>query len=398
MRRILIILLTLIVACLLVSPAVISGYTISTYSGSIVAKRLNHAQNILLPINTNKNILPAFSAASTLHVDRYDGESYSTIQDAIDNASDGDIVFVHNGIYRENIRIYKSIKLIGENRDLVIIDGGKQTDTILITSDNVTVENFTIKNSGNFDAGIKINSDSNCIRNCRIIECWDGIELNSANHNKIQECEIYNNLKEGIYLSYADNNSIIDCDLPNNLESIWLDSSNYNTIKNCIVESNAEEGVQIKASSHNRFISCKILSNTFGYGMFIEHESSDNLISKCKISYNGVGVFFSTSENRAPSNNTIVYSDIVNNSGTGIFFIGNGSLIKNTHIHFNNIYGNKKGMVSINSPGCIIYAQNNWWGSKLGPSIFRVGFGDTIMWSLTNGRIYFYPWLKKPVE
>ena len=139
-----IILLTPIVTCLLVSPAVISGYTISTYSGSIVAKRLNHAQNILLPINTNKNILLASSAASTLHVGRYDGESYSTIQDAIDNASDGDIVFVHNGIYRENIKIYKSIKLIGENRDLVIIDGGKQADTVLIISDNVTVENLSL--------------------------------------------------------------------------------------------------------------------------------------------------------------------------------------------------------------------------------------------------------------
>ena len=49
--------------------------------------------------------------------------NYTKIQDAIDNASDGDTVFVYDGTYYENIIINKSINLTGENKDTTIIDG-----------------------------------------------------------------------------------------------------------------------------------------------------------------------------------------------------------------------------------------------------------------------------------
>ena len=398
MRRILIILLTLIVACLLVSPAVISGYTISTYSGSMVAKRLNHAQNILLPINTNKNILLASSAASTLHVDRYDGESYSTIQDAIDNASDGDIVFVHNGIYRENIKIYKSIKLIGENRDLVIIDGGKQTDTILITSDNVTVENFTIKNSGNFDAGIKINSNNNNIKNCKITKCWEGIELNSANHNKIQECEIAYNSWSGLGFYNSKNDMIEDCYIHNNLDGLLIISSSLNVVKSCRIHSNEEEGIELERNSNkNMFCQNKIDSNG-GYGIFIYWQSDETYISCCNITNNSAGISIGSIFRGGGNGTAILGNNITANAGPGIFLLGNGELISNTQIHYNNIYDNSEGISARYSSNCIVYAQNNWWGSKFGPSIFKIGFGDSILWNPTNSKIYFYPWLKKPAE
>ena len=48
---------------------------------------------------------------------------YHTIQEAMNHATSGDIIFVHNGTYYENIVIDKSVSLIGENRNLTIIDG-----------------------------------------------------------------------------------------------------------------------------------------------------------------------------------------------------------------------------------------------------------------------------------
>jgi len=47
-------------------------------------------------------------------------ENGESIQDAINNAEDGDIIVIEEGIYRENLVINKSISLIGKGK--VIID------------------------------------------------------------------------------------------------------------------------------------------------------------------------------------------------------------------------------------------------------------------------------------
>ena len=46
---------------------------------------------------------------------------YQFIQDGIDNASDGDTVFVYSGIYYEQVTVDKSITFEGEDRNSTII-------------------------------------------------------------------------------------------------------------------------------------------------------------------------------------------------------------------------------------------------------------------------------------
>jgi len=43
-------------------------------------------------------------------------ENYSRIQDAIDDASGGDTVFVYSGVYNESILLNKSITLLGKTK------------------------------------------------------------------------------------------------------------------------------------------------------------------------------------------------------------------------------------------------------------------------------------------
>ena len=42
-------------------------------------------------------------------------ENYTRIQDAIDNASDGDTVFVFNGTYFESLNVWNGILLCGQD-------------------------------------------------------------------------------------------------------------------------------------------------------------------------------------------------------------------------------------------------------------------------------------------
>jgi len=97
--------------------------------------------------------------------------NYSCINDAIDNTSNGDTVFVYNGTYNETVIIDKSIVLQGENKHSTIINGLRKNDTVTITTSKVTVAGFTITNSSYdmkaglwWKAGVRILDSHNIIR------------------------------------------------------------------------------------------------------------------------------------------------------------------------------------------------------------------------------------------
>ena len=72
----------------------------------------------------------------TLYVGGSGPGNYTKIQDAIDDAFFGDTVFVYDDSspYYENLKISKSIELIGENRNTTIIDGNDKQDVVQINS------------------------------------------------------------------------------------------------------------------------------------------------------------------------------------------------------------------------------------------------------------------------
>jgi len=80
--------------------------------------------------------------------------NYTIIQDAVDNASNGDTVFVYHGTYNQDphllqcVTIEKSISLIGEDKNTTIIKGCRIGDVITEVAGNVTITGFTLENGG----------------------------------------------------------------------------------------------------------------------------------------------------------------------------------------------------------------------------------------------------------
>lgn len=97
------------------------------------------------------------SCAATIHIGKQ--KAVASIRQAIEQATDGDTLYVHGGLYREgNLQIRKKLVIIGV--DNPIIDGEKKYEPIAIYSSHVTIEGLTVKRSGqssiNDIAGIKI--------------------------------------------------------------------------------------------------------------------------------------------------------------------------------------------------------------------------------------------------
>ncbi len=92
---------------------------------------------------------PSLITGNTLYVGGSGPNNFTRIQDAIDNASDGDIVFVYSDSspYRENLVIKKPLFLLGEQKETTLILGRNGTDDFLIhvqRATGVTIEGFSL--------------------------------------------------------------------------------------------------------------------------------------------------------------------------------------------------------------------------------------------------------------
>ena len=90
--------------------------------------------------------------------------NYTEIQDAIDNASDGDTVYVYSGTYTGYVVIRQSISLLGEDKNTTVISG-YFAYTLYLLSDWVNVSGFTIYTNGRLGEGIRIDSNYNNVSN-----------------------------------------------------------------------------------------------------------------------------------------------------------------------------------------------------------------------------------------
>jgi len=186
----------------------------------------------------NISYVGSYSDNITLYVGGTGPGNYTSIQQAIDNASNGDTVFVYHGLYVEHIIVDKTINLIGEDRDNTIIDGDNTGNVISIYSNNVSIREFTIRHSGIGNAGIAIYS----------------------NYNNISYNIITSNLGRGLYIS-SDSNKIGYNEVSKNYDGLYIDS-NRNLICFNIFSDNSYYGVYVDRDSlNNQFYENNFIRN-----------------------------------------------------------------------------------------------------------------------------------------
>ena len=206
------------------------------------------------------------------------GNPYQHIQEAVDNAEDNDTIFVYEGLYNENIYIHKTIKLLGENRDTTIIDGGGKDDYdcifILTETNLVEISDFTIQNSGgtdaggDFDSGIDIRSDNNIIIHNNISNNGKlGILLLNSDGNNISDNIFYNNDRAGIEVEESNNNIIYNNIFANNSEWGLIFHLTGESTSNIILENsfiNNFKGVAFVRQTGNEILHNNFINNIGG--------------------------------------------------------------------------------------------------------------------------------------
>lgn len=204
--------------------------------------------------NLLKSSILSFES-KTLYVGGSGPDNYSKIQDAIDNTTDGDTVFIFNGTYFEILIINKSINLIGENKESTIIDANKEIDGIYIYSPNVNINNLKIQNA--FRAGINLDSNKtdniNISKNIFFSNCH-GIHPYFGNRNLTISKNIFIDNNNGFTLVSSSNARIYKNLFVNN--SLWAMgfylSSNCDVYKNNITHGK-KYGIFLYGLSHSNY-------------------------------------------------------------------------------------------------------------------------------------------------
>jgi len=173
------------------------------------------------------------SNGNTLYVGGTGEGNYTKIQDAIDNASNGDTVFVYDDSspYHEELKIRKSITLIGEEKNTTVIDGTPYTYfTIMALANNITILNLSIYGNGGFGINIQENHFIT-IKNNIFDNSASGIR-NAKSTNNIISNNIFLSPVSGIYISsnFYNNKIINNTFYGNGIEVITLSKHYNNTI------------------------------------------------------------------------------------------------------------------------------------------------------------------------
>jgi len=263
----------------------------------------------VLPVSGNIEIevnVIQVSLGNTLYVGGSGPNNYTKIQDAVDNASTNDTVFVYDDSspYYERVQINTSISLIGEDRNTTVIDASGGGAAIFISSDNVSIYEFTLQHS--YD-GIKIDDGFGfcTIADNIIIDNDNGVNMIfSGNNNIILDNTFFDNNEWTIVGFYTHDNVIsgntidhspgtyhlcgivlesstgnnISGNTINNCDSgIFLDESDNNKIINNEISSGEYDGISLSESSNNKIIGNNISYNLY-CGIEIDEYSNDNII------------------------------------------------------------------------------------------------------------------------
>lgn len=258
-------------------------------------------------------------------------QDYASIQEALDAASQGSLIIVGEGVYRESLLINKGLTLNGENRNTTIIDGSGLGSGLRIEANDVSISGFTVCNcsyrlpSGEWFpvSGIHVLQSRCTITHNIVANCNTGIYLVGSSDSVIKENIVINNTRSGISIGSQCHDNIIDSNavVNNGGVGIGIHSTTFSNniiIGNSVV--NHEEGILVVRSDCNIF-SRNSIARSGWVGIHLNCANNTTIIEN-SIRSNGFGEavyyflkqFASGIFMEGSHNNTIYHNSFVNNS------------------------------------------------------------------------------------
>jgi parallel beta-helix repeat protein len=348
-------------------------------------------------------------------------DDFVSIQQAVDAASEGSIIFVRRGVYDEHVDINKMVSLIGEEGATIQEDSEDYPIVKIFRANFAELRGFKLVGHGMSPyAGVvvKYSSGVSLIDNS-VSECYYGIEIYDSQNVTLHGNHLAGNLfnleiwglvpshyehsidvsntvdSKPVYYWVDKHNKVVppdagyvglvDCsdilvyglNLSNNTQGVLLAYTRDSVVLNCSMRKN-EYGLHVLGSDGNLMFRNIVANNAFS-GVLLDSSSDNNITGNEVFSNRFIGILVSTSPllNLMPKDNFIGGNVIHDNSyGLKIEYSGENTFSCNT------VYKNKFGIALDASQGVVLSrntVRNNDVGLTLSYIVHSAVYGNNFI-------------------
>jgi parallel beta-helix repeat protein len=298
---------------------------------------------------------------------------FSKIQDAINNAAQGDTVFVYNGSYVENVIVNKTISLVGENSAATFISGGGVGAAVKVTVDDVVISGFTIGNGSLAEGGAGIllykvasadisynvivssyagvslvNSSLSTVQSNYVSECNIGLLMNFSSSNAAEGNTFSSATGAAVYLNRSSNNTLVGNSISNSdgygIRLLYSSQNNVqgNEITGC------NDGLLLEYSTATTLSDNNIHSNGYNFG--VTGEGLSDYVQNIDVSnkINGKSIYYLVSARDISLNGSL-------SQDVGYLAVVNSSNVKARSVNLSN---NSEGFLSVYSTDSLVENSN----------------------------------------
>lgn len=146
---------------------------------------------------------------------------FCCISDGIAACEIGGSVFVFEGVYAETVVIEKSLSLVGESSDLVVIDACNESDCIVVNASDVCVSDVSFCNSSWGALSAQGSCDGLVVSGCVCVDVGIGIGISHCVGVSVSGCVFEDNYI-GVVCESVESVEILDNVFCNNSDAVRL--------------------------------------------------------------------------------------------------------------------------------------------------------------------------------